>query len=423
MKKVKVLAPNFAEFVPTSWQEFPLWKVFELRKEVVGEDWTEFTLLSLTKRGVIVRDLSESKGKFPESFDGYQKVQKDDFVFCLFDVAETPRTVGLVSEEGMITSAYTRMVLKSPEVYPEYLECLLIAIDDFKRFKPFYSGLRNTIQKETFMSTRIGVPSFDEQMAIVNYLKKELSEIDEVISKQFELISSLELRKASLIVETTTKGLNSKRTMGLSKIKWLIEYPEEWEVSPLFSLSNERKGVNKGLIEKNLLSLSYGRIVNKDIETNEGLLPESFEGYQIVEHGDIVFRFTDLQNDKKSLRSARVNERGIITSAYVAIEVRAIDSRYLNYLMRAYDLMKVFYSMGGGLRQSLTYADVRFLPILVPPSAEQIAIADYLDLEIAHIDELLISCKQMISELLTRKNVLNEAVVFGKVSVMNRGAK
>lgn len=416
MTKVQALAPNFVTQANPNWKERPLWSLFELKKEIVGESWTDFTLLSLTKRGVIVRDLSESKGKFPESFDGYQKVLKDDFIFCLFDVQETPRTVGLVKEEGMITSAYTRMVLKSDEVNPLYLEKLLIAFDDFKRFKPYYSGLRNTVQKETFFSTRIALPSLKEQDLIVSFLTRELLEIDDLIERQLELIESLEQRKAAVIIEATSNGIDSNTNLGESKIKWIKAHPKHWTVVPLFHLSTERKSGNKGLQEKNLLSLSYGRIVKKDIETNEGLLPESFEGYQIVEPSDIVFRFTDLQNDKKSLRSALVEERGIITSAYVAIAVHGIDSRYFNYLMRAYDLVKVFYSMGGGLRQSLTYSDVRFLPILMPTIKEQIAIADHLDFEVAQIDELLKTCKLMILELQTRKSALNEAAVLGRLS-------
>lgn len=146
--------------------------------------------------------------------------------------------------------------------------------------------------------------------------------------------------------------------------------------------------LNRGLVEDNLLSLSYGEIKRKDIEANFGLLPESFETYQVVQAGDMVFRFTDLQNDQKSLRSGLVKERGIITNAYVGFRPTEIDSRYFNYLMRAYDLAGVFYSMGSGLRQSLNYSDVRRLPVVVPPGDEQRRIADYLDRELAEIDAL-----------------------------------
>ena len=59
-------------------------------------------------------------------------------------------------------------------------------------------------------------------------------------------------------------------------------------------------------------------------------------------------RLTDLQNDKRSLRSAIVEELGIITSAYLAVDISNGNPRYFHYLFRAYDSIKVFYSMGGG---------------------------------------------------------------------------
>jgi type I restriction enzyme, S subunit len=154
--------------------------------------------------------------------------------------------------------------------------------------------------------------------------------------------------------------------------------------------------------EQNLLSLSYGRIVRKDINTNEGLLPASFETYQIVESGDVVFRLTDLQNDKRSLRSGLCTERGIITSAYTAVVPNNICPRFFNYLMRSYDAQKVFYSMGGGLRQSLSYADIRRMPIPTPPKQEQRQIVSFLDRETSRIDQL-IDRKSNFIQLLTEK--------------------
>ena len=89
-----------------------------------------------------------------------------------------------------------------------------------------------------------------------------------------------------------------------SRVEWLGEVPEHWDTQPLFGVATERSESNSGMLDDNLLSLSYGRIVQKDIESNDGLLPESFETYQVVRPGDLVFRLTDLQNDKRSLRTA-----------------------------------------------------------------------------------------------------------------------
>lgn len=197
-------------------------------------------------------------------------------------------------------------------------------------------------------------------------------------------------------------------------IPWIDSMPDHWDWKPVLGTACERDEDNKGMKEDNLLSLSYGNIINKDINTSDGLLPESFETYQIVRAGDIVLRLTDLQNDKRSLRSALVTQKGIITSAYLALEPRSIHSKYLNYLLRAYDVSKVFYSMGGGLRQSMKYGDIKRMPLVVPTKAEQLAIAKFLDHETAKIDALIAEQQRLI-ELLQEKRqaVISHAVTKG----------
>src|SRR5690625_2817419 len=93
--------------LPSSWQSMPLRTVLQLRREIVGSDSQNTKLLSLTLQGVIERDLDSPVGKMPASFDRYQRIDSGELVFCLFDIDETPRTVGIAPEAGMITSAYT----------------------------------------------------------------------------------------------------------------------------------------------------------------------------------------------------------------------------------------------------------------------------------------------------------------------------
>jgi len=195
-----------------------------------------------------------------------------------------------------------------------------------------------------------------------------------------------------------------------STINWIEEIPCHWEITPFYSVVKESKRSNIGLVENTVLSLSYGKIIKKPESRHMGLVPASYETYQIVEPGEIIFRFTDLQNDKRSLRSAEVTDKGIITSAYLAVQPIQIHSTYLAWLMRSYDLCKVFYSMGGGLRQSLTFEDVRRLPICLPPQNEQEIIANLIDKRVKQIDSL-ISKKNRFLELLKEKilaTVMNE---------------
>lgn len=199
-----------------------------------------------------------------------------------------------------------------------------------------------------------------------------------------------------------------------TNVPWCEQIPTDWEVQPLFTRYRERweKNWNESVTE--VLSLSYGRIIPRDVSTNYGLLPESFSTYQIVYEDDIVMRPTDMQNDHVSLRVGRSHQKGIITSAYISLIPYNIDPGYAHFLLHAYDLMKIFYQIGGGVRHSLKFEDIKRLKILVPPLNEQKAIAKHLELETVQIDELIEKKKRLI-ELLReeRAAIINQAVTRG----------
>ena len=206
-----------------------------------------------------------------------------------------------------------------------------------------------------------------------------------------------------------------ERKMRDSGIPWIGEMPEGWGIHPLYSYFAERKNKNSMLQEQNLLSLSYGKIIRKDINTNGGLLPANFTTYNIVQPNDIVIRPTDLQNDKKSLRTGLVTEKGIITSAYISLQpIANIYIKYFHYLLHSYDINKVFYNMGNGVRQGLNYSEFSKLMLLCPGKEEQHRIADFLDSKCSEIDTLIENLRaRMESAKEYKKAVITEAVTKG----------
>lgn len=199
-------------------------------------------------------------------------------------------------------------------------------------------------------------------------------------------------------------------------MEWFGQLPQNWEVMPLWTLLSPRINKNTDGQEQNLLSLSYGHIIRKDIETRTGLLPASFNGYNIIEAGDIVLRLTDLQNDMRSLRSGLAKEHGIITSAYLSLKPvkDCQDTRYFHYLLHSFDVIKGFYNMGEGIRQNLNYDELSSLKLPLPPLDEQSRIASYLDSHIAKIDESITRYKALSDKLDEyRKAVITKAVTEG----------
>ncbi len=200
-----------------------------------------------------------------------------------------------------------------------------------------------------------------------------------------------------------------------SRVQWLRDVPTHWDMLPLLSCFQQRVCPNAGGRISRVLSLSYGKIIDRDVESNNGLLPESFDGYNIVEPDDIVLRLTDLQNDQRSLRTGQVKVRGIITSAYVTVKpCQKVHIVFATYLLHGLDLLKVFYALGGGVRQSIKFGDLRRLPIALPPFPEQQAIAAFLDRETAKTDMLIEKQEHLVS-LLTekRQEVISRAVTKG----------
>ena len=243
------------------------------------------------------------------------------------------------------------------------------------------------------------------------------------ISARKKLVKLLEEQKRTLIHRAVTRGLSPNVRLKPSGVDWLGDVPAHWEVLPGRACYLLKQFLNKGLQETTILSLSYGQIKIRPEEKLHGLVPTSFETYQIIDPADIICRPTDLQNDWTSLRFGLSQHRGIITSAYMCFHTHALLTREYGYtLLHTYDLMKVFYGLGSGLRQNLSWSDIKLLPCLVPPLTEQKAIAEYLDKATTNIDSAISRTRRQIELLSEFRTRLIADVVTGKLDVREAAA-
>jgi type I restriction enzyme S subunit len=402
--------------IPDSWNLIPNKHIFSLKKIQVGKRSHEYDLLSLTLKGIIKRNMENPEGKFPAEFDTYQEVDKGDFVFCLFDVEETPRTVGLSDFKGMITGAYTVFSVNS-RFNRQFLYFFYLNLDSKKRLKPLYRGLRNTIPKDSFMSFKSFLPTLIEQERIAHFLDQKTAKIDQAVAIKEKQIALLKERKQILIQNAVTQGLNPNAPMKDSGIDWIGQIPEHWSLQPGFMTFSESKRVNKGMVDDSVLSLSYGKIILKPKEKLVGLVPESFETYQLVQPGDIIVRCTDLQNDKTSLRTGISKFYGIITSAYLNLRVKTEVADYIHSYLHTLDITKVIYKFGSGLRQNLSFNDFKHMKIVVPPIEEQKDIVEFIDTQTQKIDQAIALQQQQIDKLKEYKTTLINSAVTGKIKI------
>ncbi|HEJ9721648.1 TPA: restriction endonuclease subunit S [Proteus mirabilis] len=279
-------------------------------------------------------------------------------------------------------------------------------------------GAVPSISVSKYKSQKVVVPSMKEQVLIANFLDKKTALIDEAISIKEKQISLLKERKQIIIQQAVTQGLDPNVPMKDSGVDWIGEIPEHWDIVPGFTVFKEGKDSNKGMIESQVLSLSYGNIIIKPEEKLVGLVPESFETYQIALPGDIIIRCTDLQNDKTSLRTGIVRNKGIITSAYLNLRLKTEHSaEFMHYFLHVLDITKTIYRFGSGLRQNLSYKDFKHMRILMPPKAEQIEIVNYINNQVEVTESSIDLIKNKIEKLKEYKTTLINSAVTGKIKI------
>lgn len=417
MREMKTTDIDWILEMPVTWNEAPN-KVLMKKKKVIVPIYDDEDILSLTMDGVIVRDL-EAGGKMPTSFDGYQKIESGNLLMCLFDYDVTPRCIGIIKQNGVTSPAYSQYVL-SDIADANYYYYYYLMVDNTKELLHLAKNMRHSFSEEDFGRIKAPVPPINEQKRIANFLDTKCTEIDALVADIQSQIDTLEQYKRSIITEVVTKGLDKNVEMKESGIPWIGKIPADWKVHPVFFYFGERKNINRLGNESNLLSLSYGNVIRKDINTNGGLLPATFNTYNIVEPGDIIIRPTDLQNDKRSLRTGLVTEHGIITSAYIDLmPIRKLSSEYYHYLLHSYDIMKVFYNMGNGVRQGLNFSEFGKLKILEPPMQQQNRIATYLNQKNEKIDSAISDKRRQLTLLDSYKKSLIYEYVTGKKEVPN----
>lgn len=401
--------------IPTHWDLLRN-KIFITEHDnVVGQDAYKYTLLSLTKQGVIQRDIESGKGKFPKEFDNYKIVESGNIIFCLFDVDETPRTVGLSSIDGMITGAYNVFSIKG--INSQFYYYYFLAVDEAKALRPLYSGLRKVVKTERFAGLRIPVPPEEEQRQIVAYLDYKSNKINERICQRERELQTLSELKQAEIATVVTRGLDPNVPMKESGIEWLGKIPAHWNVKRIASVSHEINDSNVTMEYTQPSQFKFGEIVLKSI-IGEGEYDENIKKCTLFKKNDILINGLNLNYDFVTQRVAKSNYDGIITPAYIVIRVKdGLSADYAMFLFKSIDNKKIFNGWGTGIRLTLSYKELKKQCIPIPPKEEQDAIVAYLQSRITFIDNYIAKLKEEINYLQEYKQRLISDVVTGKVDV------
>lgn len=195
--------------IPEDWEIIPnkhlMKKVKNLCPVYNGED-----ILSLSMKGVYVRDPNDESGKRPTTYNGYQHVQEGDLLMCLFDIDVTPRCVGRVYNDGLTSPAYSRFIMNKTRAIVDYYYYYYLALDFDKTLLHLSKNMRSSLTESDFGSINAPVPSPTEQQQIVHFLDRKCTAIDTAIEKKKRAIEKWEEYKKSLIYYAVTGKIDCR---------------------------------------------------------------------------------------------------------------------------------------------------------------------------------------------------------------------
>ncbi len=403
------------DVVPTHWKILRNKNIMSQSKTLVGKNHKKYKLLSLTLNGVIARDMSNPKGKFPKEFDTYQVVSENDLVFCLFDIDETPRTVGLSPMKGMITGAYNVFNVSNANV--RFLYYYYLALDNSKLLRPLYTGLRKVISADTFLRTKMPIPSNEEQDQIVKYLDNKLAKINKFIKAKKKLIAVLKEQKQAIINQAVTKGLDTKVKMKPSGIEWLGDVPEHWKTSRCKYLFSEMDLRSKTGTEMHLsMSQKYGLVSDGRLEERR-LLSESYVGGKICVENDLVLNRLKAHLGVFALAS----QKGVISPDYTVLRPNnKILPRYAEAVLKSSKCRKELRVRVRGIVEGfwrLYTDDFSTIVLPLPDYDEQVRIMKFIEVSSTKIDNTIERIESEIELISEFKNSIISDVVSGKVDV------
>jgi len=415
--------------VPKHWDMVPNRALMQCRQQVVGSHASNFTLLSLTLRGVIARDMVNPKGKFPAQFNAYQVVKPNDLVFCLFDIDETPRAVGLSSIGGMITGAYD---IFSPTnlVNSRFLYYYYLFVDEGKLMKPLYRGLRKTIQRGVFASLKTPLPPPDEQAAIVRFLDHANRKIGRVIRAKRNLIRLLYEQKQAIIHSAVTRGSDADVAFKPSVTPWLVEAPSNWTWMPIKRLLSR---MDYGTSQKSTANGSIRILTMGNIQNGEVVVPRSggvdyLPHTLLLEHHDLLFTRTNGNPNlvgKVGIFRGEVSDRISFASYLVRLRVKQLyDPEWLHLVLNSASFWPFARSHAlVNLQTNLNSTRYGQFAVPVPPLVDQKEIVKLVRKESKPLITAITRTEREIALMQEYHTRLTADIVTGKLDVREAAAR
>ena len=412
--------------IPKEWKTVPFKAYFSTGKGL------SFTKADLTPSGKAVVSYGQIHSKqntgtrlddflirfIPDSLTENgesSRMNKGDFIFA--DTSEDLEGCGnsvYVDRETELYAGYHSVTAKSKvQQANKYFAYYFLTPCWRSQVRSRVTGIKVfSISQSIINQTSIIVPPFTEQQRIADYLDKKCGEIDELIALQEQMIAQLTDYKQSVITEAVTKGLNPDAELVPSGIDWIGDMPKGWKVCKLkkmYTLLNGRAYLDPELLGNGKYRiLRVGNLFSSDKWYYSDM---ELDNNKYCEAGDLLYGWS------ASIGPYIWKEEKVIYHYHIwKVLLGKNDLFFSYYLLKALTLAKQR-DMHGSAMQHLTKINMDNSKIVMPPIADQRAIASFLDTKCSEIDSLIAIKQQKIETLKDyKKSVIYEAVT-GKMTI------
>lgn len=420
--------------VPSHWQVHRLKNLFEIRKRVVGEEGHQ--VLSITQRGIKVKDIESNDGQLSMDYSKYQIVHPGDFAMNHMDLLTG--FVDISPYAGVTSPDYRVFAVRDGVLCePRYFLYLLQNAYRQKIFYAFGQGAsefgRWRFPTDQFNDFRFPYPPPGEQTAVATFLDRETGKIDALIAEQEKLLTLLAEKRQATISHAVTKGLNPDVPMKDSGVAWLGEVPRHWKLGQLKNFICQKSGAIKtGPFGSHLTSaeMQQGEI---KVYNQRSVIDNNFiDGDSYISQE----KFMQLSSFQTFPGDVLVTTRGTIGRAAilpesadigilhpcllrVQVDETKLQREFLVALIQDSHLMKTQIALNSNATTiEVIYSETMaslFIPL--PPVGEQGKILNFLNTETARLDALTTEATHAIALLKERRSALIAAAVTGKIDV------
>lgn len=345
-------------------------------------------------------------------------------------ILATTATIGehaVLIVDSLANQQFTNLKIRkslSGSLLRDYFFYYLFVIDDYCKATTKTSTFP-AVSMELLKNSHVVFPLVQEQQAIVDYLDKKCSEIDNVISAQQKRIALLQELKQSVITHAVTKGLNPNVEMKDSGVEWIGKIPASWDVVHLKRILRERMqyGANEPAESDDTTYPRYIRIT--DITANGELRPETFKSLEpskakdyLLDKGDVLFARSGATVGKTFLFNADIKAcyAGYLIKA--SCDKRRMLPEYLYYYTQsgAYECWKNSVFIQSTI-QNIGADKYQMMYIPVPSKDEQKQIVEYTMRKSQIFDAAISKAQHQVELLQEYKQSLITEVVTGKRKV------